>query len=284
MSTTPPDDDGPQPDLGADELYLFADEPDPAARPRAPVPEPTPERKRRRRDDEEPDEEPPEQPKGEVGDRILNRPDAETEKTWWVVPVAVLAVGVVLCVVAIGIVAAAVGAKAAVWTVLGLVVAVVVQVAGVTALMMTLGHVFGIDYGPAKEAALKLVAVVVLVDGLTGVLVYCHICALGVAVVIGAGVFQSLFRLTMYELLISVAAVVGASFVLNAAVFVIVLKKELDGKSSAVPPAYALVSRSELRITETLLRLMAAAAHTGDRTGPPSGTRAPAATGIASTL
>jgi len=232
MSTDP---DRPEPDLTADELYLFADkEPEPTARPSVPIPdEPAPKKRRKRKheevEEEEPDDEPP--PKtGEIGDRILKR-EEEDPGRWWAVPGGMIVVGLLLCLVPIGVMASEIGFGKALLYVLLMLMLVVVQVAGVTTFLMAVGTFFGIDYGPAKEAVLKLAAVVAVVDGLTAVMLLCNPLGLIVASIIGVGVFQYLFRLAISETLLSVAGMVAAAWILNAAVFSIMLSKRLPAKS-----------------------------------------------------
>jgi hypothetical protein len=107
---------------------------------------------------------------------------------------------------------AAVGLKAAAVALVG----IPVQVAAVTALLVVIGQFFGIDYGPAVHAVVKLAAVVVFVDGLTAALTLCTPLGLMMAAIIGAGAFQYLFRLAIHEMLLSVAGMVLAAFLLNA--------------------------------------------------------------------
>jgi hypothetical protein len=260
MSTDP---DRPEPDWTADELYLFADgEPDPAARPKAPVPDdPAPKKRRRRKreadeetasEETEPEAEPGPKRPDEVGERILTR-EEEDRGRWWAVPVGMIAVGLVLCLVPIGVMAAEIGAgKAALYLVLML-VAVVVQVAGVTAFLMAVGTFFGIDYGPAKEAVLKLAAVVAVVDGLTAVMLLCNPCGLVLAAIIGVGVFQYLFRLAVFETLISVAGMVAAAWILNAAVVSILVSKRMPKTGESHPPPTFQLRRPDANATVGVL-------------------------------
>jgi hypothetical protein len=207
----------PDPDPGfepVEEAYQFADELGPLpppAEPPAPAEEaPAPRRKKRRP-----------QPTGEVAeehrDRILDREDEPPPVAWWVAPVILIVVGFLLCLIPVVLVAsekgAAVGLKAAAVALVG----VPVQVIAVTALLVVIGQFFGIDYGPALHAVVKLAAVVVIVDGLTAALaVGCTPLGLMMAAIIGAGVFQYLFRLAIHEMLLSVAGMVLAAFLLNA--------------------------------------------------------------------
>ena len=232
-----------QPD-GPDEseLYDFADEPPPLP-PRPPVPEPVPEpeppaadslegeidlgddaprprrrkKKRRPREEPEPDAPPDEIPFKPPRD-ILEREDLPPPRPWWVVPAILGVIGFLLCLVPIIVLAFKEGASTGLVLVAVTVVGVAVQVAVVTAFLMGVGTVFGIDYGPAVEAVGKLAAVVLVVDGITGVSLLWNPCALVLGALVGAGVFQYLFRLSVFEMLLSVAGMVGASWVLNAVV------------------------------------------------------------------
>ncbi len=252
MSTEP---DSPEPDLTADELYLFAEnEPEPAARPPVPIPEPPAPKKRRKRKPEEDEEtvaeeteaedEPP-QRTGEVGDRILKREEDNPGK-WWAVPVALIAVGLLLCLVPIGVLASELGVGKSLGYFALTLVLVAVQIAGVTVFLVAVGTFFGIDYGPAKEAVLKLAAVVAIVDGLTAAMLLWNPCGLVVAVLFGVGVFQYLFRLAVFETLLSVAGMVAAAWILNAAVFSIILSNRLPTKSE-VPASPSFSATFQLR-------------------------------------
>jgi hypothetical protein len=243
----PDDDPGFEP---AEEGYGFAD-PDPPARPPVPLPpvddapardehemsldeETRPRRRRKRRradgDGDEPDGEWAEEP----GDRILRREEVQAPANWWVVPAALFAGGFVLSLIPVGVLAAKSGASAGAGMFGLIVVGLVVQVVSVTAALMVLGQFFGIDYGPAREAVLKLAAVVAVVDGLTAVILFtCSPFGLILAVVVGAGVFQYLFRLSVHEMLLSVAPMVAAAWVLNASVVGILYQKELKKKVNA---------------------------------------------------
>ena len=239
-----PDDDEPEP--AGD--YKMSDEPLPE------VPKPKvrrdpllkedkekAERRQRRRRNRDADEEPPEgEAEGDEGPLvprlpkpdILDRPDDVPPYPWWMGSAITAGIGVLLCIVPIGVITAKSGAGTGVLVIGLTAVAVVVQVAFVTALLMVVGHFFGIEYGPATEAIVKLVAVVLFVDGLTGVFTLCSPCGLMLAAILGAGAFQYLFKLGIMELLVSVAGMVAASWILNAAV-VSILAKNAAKKNDA---------------------------------------------------
>jgi hypothetical protein len=216
MSTDPPPPPS-DPDPGfepVEEAYQFADEPEPlppqSALPVSDDEAPAPRRKKRRP-----------QPVGEVAeehrDRILDREEEPPPIAWWVAPVVLIALGFLLCLIPVVLLATEKGAAAGVAAVGLAIVGIVVQVVAVTVLLMVVGQFFGIDYGPAEQAVVKMAAVVVIVDGLTAVLaISCTPLGLMMAAIVGAGVFQYLFRLAIHEMLLSVAGMVLAAWLLNA--------------------------------------------------------------------
>lgn len=223
----------PDPDEELDAAYLFAD-PAPPAEP--PAPEPPRKRKKRRRPG---DPAPPPAPQ-EIGDRILNRADETTPPGWWKVPAALIAVGLLLCLVPIIVLAVKQGAAVGGLVLVGVSAAVLVQIAVVTAILAVVGTFFGIDYGPATQAVVKLAAVVALVDGLTGAMLLVNPCAMVMAVVIGCGVFQYLFRLSVTEMILSVALMVGVAWGVNTFVVLYFVSK-------GQPPKALLSSGFQLR-------------------------------------
>src|SRR5207248_2473837 len=110
----------------------------------------------------------------------------------------------------------------------------------VTVFLGGVGHFFGIDYGPAEQAVVKLAAVVALVDGLTGALLLVNPCAMILAVVVGCGVFQYLFRLSVTEMILSVALMVGVAWAVNTFVILYFVSK-------GEPPKALLSSGIRLR-------------------------------------
>jgi hypothetical protein len=236
---TDPDDD----DAGMAEPYRLSDEP-PPPRPTHPV-EPDAEllppadgardrprrRRRRRRREEEADEGEmdqdvalPDRPR-EIGERILSRPEEPAPPNWWVLPAVLTGVGGVLCLIPLVVLAvqsgAAFGAVLAVLTVC----AIVVQVALVSGFLMAVGSFFGIDYGPAHHALVKLAAIVTVVDGLTGTIALgCLPCGVVIAGLVGAGLFQYLFRLAIYEMLLTLSGIMVASWALNAVIIKAMMK------------------------------------------------------------
>ncbi|HET6572769.1 MAG TPA: hypothetical protein VFG68_04135 [Fimbriiglobus sp.] len=242
MTTDParPGDDDPAPEADGDG-YAFAD-PEPPARLPVSLPpvddapardphelsldeETRPRRRRRRRPADGDAEEPGGEPAEEPGERILRREEVQSPPNWWAVPVGLFAVGFALSLVPVGVLAAKSGASAGAGLFALMVVGFLVQLAAMTVLLMSVGHLFGIDYGPVVEAMVKLAAVVAVVDGLTAVFMQCSPLGLIPAALLGAGVFQYLFRLSIHEMLLSVAAMVGAAWVLNFVLFAIVADK-----------------------------------------------------------
>lgn len=236
----PDDDPGFEP---VEEGYTFAD-PDPPARPPVSLPpvddvpvrdqhemsldeETRPPRRRKKRHRADGDEDEPEiEAAAEPGDRILSREEVQTPPTWWVVPTGLFVGGFVLSLIPVGVIAAKSGASAGAGVFALIVVGLVVQVVSVTGLLMVVGQLFGIDYGPAVEAVVKLAAVVAVVDGLTAVIyLACTPLGLMLAALVGAGVFQYLFRLSIHEMLLSVAPMVAAAWVLNFLAFAAVADK-----------------------------------------------------------
>lgn len=197
----------------------FADEPgDPLPPPvRDPAADDPPRKKRKkmRRPDDEADD-----PLGSVRAKprvdILDRPDVPPRVGWWVAPVVVMGIGGLMCLVPIVFVAVKVGVETGFVAMAAMAVAIPVQIAAVTVLLTVVGKLFGIEYGPVREALLKLAAVVTIIDGMTGTFVLCNNpCGLMAAAVLGAGVFQFLFKLQIHEMLLSVAGMVFFAFLLN---------------------------------------------------------------------
>jgi hypothetical protein len=253
MSTHParPDDSDHGFEL-AEEGYAFAD-PEPPARPPVSLPpvddqpagdphemsldEETgdrPRRRKRRRHTGGAEDEPGgEAAVEEPGERILRREEVQSPPNWWVVPAGLFAAGFVLSLIPVGVLVAKSGASAGAGMFALIVVGLVVQIVTVTGLLMVVGQVFGIDYGPAVEAVVKLAAVVAVVDGSTALILFtCSPFGLVLAVVVGAGVFQYLFRLSVHEMLLTVAPMVAAAWVLNASVVAVLLHKELKKRDN----------------------------------------------------
>jgi hypothetical protein len=242
MSTDPTRrDDDPAAEPAGGERYGFAD-PEPPPRPVSLPPTDDPpaadeheisleeetrpkKRRRKRRRDEAGEGDAGAEP-GEDLEPLPEREEEPPAMPWWAVPAVIFVIGVVLCLVPIGMRAAEAGASAGAGLFGLLVVALFVQLAAMAGLLVAVGHLFGIDYGPAAEALLKLAAVVAVIDGLTAVFFTLSApCGLMVAALVGAGVFQYLFRLSMHEMLLTVAPMVGAAWVLNFVVFAILADK-----------------------------------------------------------
>jgi hypothetical protein len=164
---------------------------------------------------------------------ILERPDLEPKYPWWVEPAIAGGIGALF--ILIGIVVKAIqvdkaGAAVGMFLIVGALAVIVVQTALVTALLTVVGHLFSIDYGPVAQAIPKLVSVVTFVNGLTiFIVVTCSPCGLMVAAIAGAAVFQRLFKLTLQEMLLSVAGMIFASWTLNAVVVSLIAAKMAKG-------------------------------------------------------
>ncbi|OWK45352.1 hypothetical protein [Fimbriiglobus ruber] len=236
MSNDPPryDPRRPDPEIPADERYSFADpDPVPVVPPPPPQvvePEPVDEeadgdepRPRKKKKKRKPRVGPDGQPVGEVRkehrDRILDREEVEPAVPWWAVPAVLTAVGFLLCLIPIGVVASKAGAEVAAIAIVGTAVAVVVQVTIVSTLMTLVGGFFGIDYGPLHQALAKLVAIITMMDGVTGTIgIGCIPAGVLVAGIVGFGLFQYQFRLAIQETFLTVGAMVVASWSLNAVI------------------------------------------------------------------
>ena len=207
MTTDPP----------PDEVFGFADDPTPAARP---VPaigrtsyDPPP-------DETDPAAEPPLRPRVD----ILDRPDPEPTRPWWQVPLLLLAGGAVLCLTSIAVVAFQKGFGTGVVLTLMAVGGLTLQVLVTSGLLAAVGVFFGIDYGPLPEAVLKLAAIDTVVTGLLGgggLLLaggagWAAPCGLVLGFVAGFALFQTLFKLSVSEVLLTLAGLMGASLGLLA--------------------------------------------------------------------
>ena len=160
---------------------------------------------------------------------ILEREELPPAIPWWAEAAAVAGVGLLLTLVAVVVVAANVkqaNLAVGVFLLVGVAVAVVVETAAVTAGLFVAGNLFGIDYGPAKEALVKLAAVVLLVDGVTlaGSLM-CVPVGLVAGSLVGGPAFWRLFKVGLQETFVSVGVMVVPAWVLAAAIFATKLSK-----------------------------------------------------------
>lgn len=178
-------------------------------------------------------------------DRLLSRVDEPPVVAWWMLPAIFAGIGVIGILVPIVVQSLKVksGAPtiAMMFALLALIV-VIVQSAMVTTLLYFIGGFFGVDYGPAFQAIVRIVSVVVLADGLTMVFnlatpsggntqpsnfifLVSTLCGAMVASLFAIGAFQILFKLSLQETLLSVGGIIGASWILNAVIVVILMSK-----------------------------------------------------------
>lgn len=208
----------PADDLG-EELDLDADL---AAPPPAAGEEPHRRKKRKRRrpdDDAEPaaDDDPGYGPRsGEIGDRILEREETEPPYPWWAVPAVLVGVGMALCLIPVIALAVKEGAAAGGVVALAAFGGLVAEVLVLSVLLAVVGALVGIDYGPLPEAVLKLAAVAAVVTGLLGAGAAAGpvpglICGGVLALAVGIGLFQALFRLAVYETLLTLGGILAVS-------------------------------------------------------------------------
>jgi len=167
-------------------------------------------------------------------DRLLEREDDPSAALpWWTEAACVACVGVPLTLLAVAVIAYnAERANLAVglFLLVGVVAAAAVETAAVTAFLVVVGNLFGIDYGPVRQAIPKLVAVIVLVNGVT--LLSARMClpvGLVAGSLVGVPAFWRLFRIGLQETLISVGVMVLASWVLAAALLALAVTKAQGG-------------------------------------------------------
>ena len=171
---------------------------------------------------------------GHHRDRVLEPKAAPPGVAWWAESAAFAAAGALPALLAVGLIAARVKqAHFAVGVFLALVVvgAVVVQTVAVAGFLVAVGKFIGIDYGPAKEAAVKLAAAVVFVNGVTllGTQLLCEPVGLVAGSLAGLPAFWRLFKLGLQETLLSVAVIALPACVLAAALLALMVTKAQGG-------------------------------------------------------
>jgi hypothetical protein len=238
MSTARDDD----PDLNPGE-YGFSD-PAPAKRAAAPTkhdkyatsePEgeeaPKP-RKRKRRDGDprdEPEEPKPKKPRRDLAYDDPPQPNPQDldpltrPRPWWFWTVCLSALGLLGTVVAAVYVATKASATVAGIALVGGVIGAVAETAVISVMLVFIGQVFGIDYGPIAQAVVKLFGSVAFINGFTlgfGVLCYGCIGPLGILIAVASislvafATFQAQFQLNMYEALLTVFVIEGCAWVM----------------------------------------------------------------------
>lgn len=190
------------------------------------APADAPRKKKRKRRPDGVGEVPPEH-----RDRLLEREELPPATPWWTEAAIVAAVGALLTLISVVVIA--VGVEKAnfavgVFLLVGVTAAVVVQTVAVTAFLVVAGNLFGINYGPVVEAITRLVAVVLLVNGVTlaGCLWFVPV-GLVVGSLFGVPVFWWLFKLSLHDTLISVGIMAVPSWVLAALVFAAMVTKKM---------------------------------------------------------
>ena len=161
-------------------------------------------------------------------DRILDREELEPQAPWWTLPAIFGTIGglvILAVIVAISMKAKDAGATVGAMLLVVAVVIVALQSMLVTTLLWFIGGFFGIDYGPILQGIVRIVSVVVLTDGLTMAFSQCSPCGAMVAAMFAFGAFQVLFKLSLQETLLSVGGIIGASWILNAVIVVILISK-----------------------------------------------------------
>ncbi len=170
---------------------------------------------------------------GHHRDPTLEREAVPSGVPWWAEAAAAAALGAMPTLLVIVKIAAGVKqANFAVGVFLFLVVvgAVVVQTVAVAVFLALVGNFFGINYGPVKEAVVRLAATVVFVNGVTlfGSLL-CVSIGLVAGSLAGFAAFWRLFKLGLQETLLSVAVIVLPAWALAAALFALAVTKAQGG-------------------------------------------------------
>lgn len=175
-------------------------------------------------EDEEEDEPKPKKRRRDLAYDPQPEPEViERPMPWWFWTAVLSVIGV------LGLVAGAVkmgmggGVKAGAIALVVAVFGVAIETVVVAALLVFVGLAFGIDYGPVKQAVVKLFGCVAFVNGFTiGFGLFCYSCmgligiltAMASITLVTFAVFQAQFRLSMYEALITVFAIQGSAWVM----------------------------------------------------------------------
>ncbi len=177
--------------------------------------EPRPKRKKRKPVEEENEVYDPVKPPVKVYPFDTLEPKLRS-KPWWFWPTGLAALGLICFVIAAIVLAAKSDAQVAVLGLAGAGVGVLIETFGVALILMFVGYVFGIDYGQMHHALLKLVACISFVNGfllLLGIILVSFFGYLGILMafscvcLVSFIVFQTQFKLSMYETLITLFAI-----------------------------------------------------------------------------
>jgi hypothetical protein len=217
----------PDPEVGPDERYSFAAGSEPPAQepdePEEQEEKPKKKKKKKRRHDDDAGELKPEHK-----DHILDREEVPSAVPWWAMPAGIFLLG---CFFLLGplifISIQEKDARIGLYGVIGLSVGVGGEVVAMIVLLMLVGAAFGIDYGHPVHAVVKLTALITYVNGQTLLVsMLCFPCASYFAILLAGmlagsaayGLFIMLFRLSVYESLLTVGGIVVSSWLLNFAV------------------------------------------------------------------
>jgi hypothetical protein len=182
-------------------------------------------RRRKRRTREGGEGEPPKKRRRDLA--AEPPPEPPMTQPWWFWTLVLSGLGFVGLVAAAVWVGAKGGATVGALALAGAVVGVLVETVVVAAGCAVIGAAFGIDYGPAKEAVVKLVGCVAFVNGFTLALgLACYSCAgpLGIFMAISTvslvtfALFQAQLKLNMYEALLTVLLIEGATVLMAAGI------------------------------------------------------------------
>lgn len=154
-------------------------------------------------------------------------PELPLTYPWWVWTMVLAGLGFVGLVVAAVWVGVRAGPAAGVMGLAASVVAVLAETVTVAVALVFVGAAFGIDYGPAKEAVVKLLGCVAFVNGFTLALgLACYSCAgpLGILMAVSTislvtfALFQAQLKLNMYEALVTVFVIEGTAVLMAAGI------------------------------------------------------------------
>jgi hypothetical protein len=157
----------------------------------------------------------------------------DTPKPWWFWPVILMAVGATGFLIAAVLAGFRLDPKVGVLVFVACLIGVLVQTVAVTFLLFFIGQIFGIDYGPVKEAFVKMIASVSFINGFTlmsGMLLVSGFGPLGglmafsMITMLMYMVFSKLFQLTMFETMITIFAIEFCAWAMGAGLGFVLLR------------------------------------------------------------